>query len=137
MKENVLMFAGDIFLFLGPMLYQRMNFRWNRTSFDDISQREKTGMQIHHGHWGIVFAFISTGALLFGWRNWVTIGFTCLGWGFMLDEVLPMLRMPSVGRPTELEVYAKSERPTYLLFGIVTLCAIAAGVVRYLTASPG
>jgi hypothetical protein len=106
------------------MLYQRRKFAWNRRLFHRIRLREKSGLNIHHGHWGFLLAMISTWMLVFGLRNYVSIGFAGFGWGLMLDEIVPMLKMPSPGRYLELDVYERSGKATIVLISVVTVFSI-------------
>ncbi len=106
-----------------PTLYQRINFALNRASFDDIRLREKTGLNIHHGTYGIGFSFIGTMMLVFGWRNWFSIGLAAYGWGLMLDEIIPLVRMPDPGRQLELDVYARSRNATIVMISVIVLIA--------------
>jgi hypothetical protein len=107
-----------------PMLYQRMKFAFNRLSFQRTPLRKKSGLNIHHGHWGFLLAFISMNLLIFGVYNIYSIGLTGFGWGLMLDEIIPMLKMPSPGRALELEIYDRYRSATFILTGVVTLLAL-------------
>lgn len=106
------------------MLYQRLKFTLNRRSFHRTTLREKSGLNIHHGHWGFLLAFISMNLLVFGVYNAFSIGLTGFGWGLMLDEIIPMLKMPSPGRTLELEIYDQSRNATLVLIGVVVLLAL-------------
>ena len=108
-----------------PMLYQRLKFAVNRLSFERMPLREKSGLNIHHGHWGFLLAFISMNLLVFGIHNILSIGLAGFGWGLMLDEIIPMLKMPSPGRTLELAIYDSSRRPTIILMVAVVLLALA------------
>ncbi|MFA6295401.1 MAG: hypothetical protein WC666_03180 [Candidatus Paceibacterota bacterium] len=84
--------------------------------------RRKTDLDIHHGHFGLFLAFISTWMLIFGFHNIISIGLAGFGWGLMLDEIVPMLKMPSVrNRSLELDVYARSENATIALICTVLI----------------
>ena len=48
-----------------------------------------------------------------------------LGWGLILDEIIPHLRMPSDDRAFELEIYRKATKPTIILIGIVAIAFLA------------
>ena len=128
------MTIGQFVLFLSglimPMLYQRMKFALNRLSFHRTPLREKSGLNIHHGHWGFLLAFISMNLLVFGVDNTFSIGLAGFGWGLMLDEIIPMLKMPSPGRTLELEIYDKSRSATVVLMGVVALLALVFFLVR-------
>jgi hypothetical protein len=112
------------------MLYQRLKFALNRLSFHWTPLRKKSGLNIHHGHWGFLLAFISTNLLVFGVHNIFSIGLAGFGWGLMLDEIIPMLRMPSPGRNLELEIYDKARSSTFILMGVVVLLAIVLFLIR-------
>ena len=112
------------------MLYQRMKFALNRLSFHRTPLREKSGLNIHHGHWGFLLAFISMNLLIFGVYNTFSIGLAGFGWGLMLDEIIPMLKMPLPGRTLELEIYDKSRSATIILIGVVALLALVFFLVR-------
>ncbi|MDE1975373.1 MAG: hypothetical protein KGI49_02585 [Patescibacteria group bacterium] len=113
------LFAAGLVL---PTLYQRLKFALNRRSFYRTELRRKSGLNIHHGHWGLVLAAVSTWMLVFGLRDYISIGLAGLGWGLMLDEIIPMLRMPSKDRDLELKVYGDSGRATAILI-ITTVLA--------------
>jgi len=113
-----------------PMLYQRMKFALNRLSFHRTPLREKSGLNIHHGHWGFLLAFISMNLLVFGVYNIFSIGLAGFGWGLMLDEIIPMLKMPSPGRTLELEIYDRSRSATIILMGVVALLALVFFLIR-------
>jgi len=113
-----------------PMLYQRMKFALNRLSFHRTPLREKIGLNIHHGHWGFLLAFISMNLLVFGVYNIFSIGLAGFGWGLMLDEIIPMLKMPSPGRTLELETYDRSRSATIILMGVVALLALVFFLIR-------
>ena len=104
-----------------PALYQRLKFIYFRESFYRTELRDKSGLNIHHGHWGLLLALVSTWMLAFGFHNCVSIGIAGFGWGLMLDEVVPMLNMPSPGRDQELDVYGRSKNATAIL-----ICAVVA-----------
>jgi hypothetical protein len=107
-----------------PALYQRMKFAFYRLSFYRTPFREKSGLNIHHGHWGFILAFISMYLLVFGIHNGFSIGLAGLGWGLMLDEIIPMLRMPSPGRDLELEIYERSRNATIILMSALALVSL-------------
>jgi len=119
-----LQFAVFVMLLIMPTIYQRTKFNIKRSSFDRTPLREKSGLNIHHGHWGFLLAMISAFMLVFGWRNAASIGLVGLGFGLMLDEIVPMLKMPSPGRDLELEAYGKSRNATILLVGVVATLSL-------------
>lgn len=104
-----------------PMIYQRGKFALNRLGFYNTPFRKKSGLNIHHGHWGFLIALVSTSMLVFGFHNVVSISLAGLGWGLMLDEIIPMLKMPSPGRGIELDVYARAKDATIVLISAITV----------------
>jgi hypothetical protein len=113
--------------FILPILYQRGHFFWRAADFKITPLRTLTGLQIHHGHWGILWIFVSSLLMAFTLRNFWTIGLLGLGWGMVIDEIIPHLKMPTEGRDLELDIYKKTARPTFILAGsIMLLIAIIA-----------
>jgi len=105
-----------------PTIYQRTKFALSRKSFHNIELRQKSGLQIHHGHWGFLFALIAMFLFVFlDIRDIWTFGLTGLGWGLMLDEIPPMLKMPTPGRDIELDVYAKTQKAAFVIIGSLAL----------------
>jgi hypothetical protein len=113
-----------------PMLYQRLKFALNQISFHRTTLRQKSGLNLHHGHWGFLLAFISMNLLVFGVRNIFSIGLAGFGWGLMLDEIIPMLKMPSPGRALELEIYDRFRSATIILMGVVVLLMLALFLIQ-------
>jgi hypothetical protein len=107
-----------------PALYQRIKFALNRSLFHQTRLRDKSGLNIHHGHWGFLLALLSTWMLVFGFHNYISIGLAGFGWGLMLDEIMPMLSMPSPGRNLELDVYRKSRNATIILISLVVVLSV-------------
>ena len=68
--------------------------------------------------------------LVFGVYNILSIGLAGAGWGLMLDEIIPMLKLPSPGRKLELEIYDRSRSATLILMGVVVLIALAIFLIR-------
>lgn len=119
-RQFVLFLSGLVL----PSLYQRTKLALNRLSFHNTRLRDKSGLNLHHGHWGFFYAMIATWMLAFGSRNIVSIGLAGYGWGLMLDEIIPLLRMPSVGRSQELDVYDRSRSGTILLVSVSVVFSI-------------
>jgi hypothetical protein len=115
-KTQVAVFGAAL---LFPPLYQRSMFAIFYKRFLKPFMREKSGLQIHHGHWGIVLLFISSVGMMVLEQNSILIAGLGLGWGLLLDEFIPSLMMPTVGRKIELEVYEKALKPTLVLFGLL------------------
>ena len=118
--QFALFFSGLIL----PALYQRMKFAWFRESFYVTKLRDKSGLNIHHGHWGLAMVFFSLFMLVFGLHNWVSIGLAGFGIGLILDEIVPMFKMPTFSRNLELEVYEKSRNGTIVLIGIAAALSV-------------
>jgi len=111
---------NDIFLFLIsfilPLLYFRGLFFLASHYFHKPLLRTKTGLQVHHLHYGVVLLLIAALILLFSGESKTVIAL--LGLGLMLDLFIPSLLMEG-DRPRELEAYKKSLFGTILLFLIV------------------
>jgi len=106
-------------------------FALNHASFLRMPLREKSGLNIHHGHWGYLMMLISFALLFSHVYNWFSIGLGSFGCGLTLDEIIPMLKMESVGRLKELEVYGKVRNATFILIGmVVALALLAFWVIR-------
>ena len=124
-------FIAFIIVLTAPFVYQRSKFVLSRSSFDRPVLREKCGLQIHHGHWGVVMAVASSFLMVFGFHNGFTVIMAGLGWGLILDEVIPMLRTPSVGRQIELRVYAHSTRATAVLISCLAIISFVLYITLY------
>jgi hypothetical protein len=107
-----------------PTIYQRTKFALSRQSFYRITLRKKSGLNIHHGHWGFLMVTVFTFLFLLGWRDIVSIGFIGLGFGLVFDEIIPMLLMPSNDRDLELKVYEGSQGATFILIGGIAAFAL-------------
>jgi len=118
----------DLFLFLLffvlPFLYWRSLFFLNRKTFDKPFTRIKTGLQVHHFHYGVVFVAISALILVISGKNIFSLGFLGTGFGLILDEFIASLQMPG-NRPLELEIYRRTLLPTAVLFVAFVLIAVA------------
>jgi hypothetical protein len=122
---TLIQFIAFIILFLAPMIYQRGHYAIRPDHFLKISLRKKVGLQIHHAHWGLIWIFISSIWFIFGEKSIYPILMAGLGWGLILDEIIPHLRMPSNDRVLELDIYKKATKPTIILITIVTLAFLA------------
>jgi hypothetical protein len=118
----------DLFLFLSflilPFLYWRSVFFLMRKTFDKPFTRTKTGLQVHHFHYGIVFVAIAALILVISGKNGLSLAFLGIGLGLILDEFIPSLQMPG-NRPLELEIYQRTLWPTLVLFVAFVILAIA------------
>ena len=123
-------FIAFLIVFIAPSVYQRSKFMLNRHSFEKLSaSREKSGLQIHHGHWGILIIFISTIYTVFVENNLYTILAFAYGWGLLIDEIIPSLKMPTIDRELELKVYSEAKKPTFFLILITVLIFITLFIV--------
>ena len=107
-----------------PSLVYRSLFALNRLSFYSTPLREKSGLNIHHGHYGYSMMLVSFAMLSSGIHNWFSIGLGSFGCGLTLDEIIPMLKMPSKDRDKELDVYGKAKKATIILIGTIVALAI-------------
>ncbi|PIP30146.1 hypothetical protein COU12_01965 [Candidatus Jorgensenbacteria bacterium CG10_big_fil_rev_8_21_14_0_10_54_38] len=116
--------GGKIGLFIialvVPFVYWRVLFYLAPHVFNKIALRTKTGLQIHHLHYGVVLIFIASLLLLLGGESAYMVVLLGLGLGLVLDEFIASLLMPG-DRPLELEVYGKSLFPTAALFSFIVL----------------
>ncbi len=113
-----------IIIFLAPAIYQRGHYALRPEHFLKISLRKKVGLQIHHAHWGLIYIFVSSLWFIFADKNIYIIFLAALGWGLILDEIIPHLRMPSNNRALELDVYKKSTKPTLILIATAAIVFI-------------
>ncbi|MFA6314755.1 MAG: hypothetical protein WC648_00060 [Candidatus Paceibacterota bacterium] len=114
-----LLFLGA---FVAPIIYERWHFMTNLQAFFTTPLRTRTGLQIHHGHWGLLFIIISGLWMVFLGRNTPVIIFFGYGLGLLVDEIIPSLKMPSKGRELELQIYKSSLRHTLLLAVAFLIC---------------
>ncbi|MBI3622884.1 hypothetical protein HY212_02275 [Candidatus Pacearchaeota archaeon] len=110
MKE---IFIFIIFLLI-PFVYYRSLYYIYRDYFKISGLRKKSGLQIHHIHYGVFFILVVSFILLFSGKNNYAIAFLGLGLGLSLDEFVPALLMPW-NRKLELEAYEKGFIPTLIL----------------------
>ncbi|MEI8249050.1 MAG: hypothetical protein WCG07_00965 [Candidatus Taylorbacteria bacterium] len=116
--------------FCAPMVYWRTLFYIAKHTFNTPFTRTKTGLQVHHLHYGALFTMIAVITMLLTHTQspyiWALLG---LGLGLIIDEYIPSLLLPG-DRPVELGVYDKSFKPTVILFlGIVIVTVILYWVV--------
>ena len=116
MKELIIF----IIALVAAPLYWRTLFFIAPYIFDKPFSRTRTGLQIHHAHYGILFVLIANIFLIFDIKNNFIIALLGLGLGLILDEFIPSLLMPGE-RGLELEIYKKSFLKTILLFLIVII----------------
>ena len=90
----------------------------------------KTGIQIHHLHYGVVLVLLAVIAELFLGKNYWTIIFQGLGLGLILDEFISSLMLPE-HRSIGLALYRRSFKGTLLLFLFLTFVLLT-GAALYL-----
>lgn len=117
---RILIFAIALIL---PFIYYRGLFYIATGVFNKPLLRTKTGLQIHHLHYGIAFVFIASLLILFSGISTYAIALLGLGLGCMLDEFMASLLMPG-NRPLELQVYKNSLPKTIILFVVILLLLI-------------
>ena len=120
--NTVLLF---LIAFCVPMVYWRTLFYIAKHKFNTPFTRTKSGLQVHHLHFGVIFTMVAViDMLLTHTQNiyiWALLG---LGLGLIVDEYIPSLLLPG-DRPVELAVYDKGFKPTVFLFlGIVIITTI-------------
>jgi len=121
MVNEVLIF---IIAFIFPHLYYRtLFFIFAGKIFDKPFLREKTGLKIHHIHYGMILMLFASLYLLFFDKNVYILILLGFGLGLMYDEFIPALYMKS-NRKDELAAYKKSLKKTPLLFIIIILIII-------------
>ena len=117
MEPEILIF---LIAFIAPVLYWRFLFWMARKRFNKPYLRTKTGLQIHHIHYGIILVLAGTLLIFFLGKSLWVVGVMGLGLGLILDEFVPSLLMPG-NRELELEIYKKSLRGTAALISIIVL----------------
>jgi len=111
--QNTIIFAAA---FLFGLLCYRVLFLLNKQYFHKPFTRTKTGLSVHHLHFGIIFALIGTLVLLADSdKNYFVYGFLGLGFGLIFDLFIGSLLMKG-DRPKELEIY-KNTFPHTLILG--------------------
>lgn len=123
MNNEILFF---IIAFVLPHIYYRilLSVRKKKKS----SLREKTGLRIHHAHYGMVFLLIAVIFLLFVGKNIYVTTLLGLGLGLMYDELIPSLIFKSERRE-EMIAYNKSFKSTLILFIILILLLILLSLI--------
>ena len=132
---QVLWLVVYVLLFVGPAIYQRYHYKLDPEYFYKLGLRKKTGLQIHHAHWGLGWIFLATILMILQTLNVINIASfwflipSALGWGLFFDEIIPHLRMPGDDRDLELKVYVEAGPATIKLISyiaiaivVVTLC---------------
>ena len=115
-----------IIAFVLPFIYFRSLFYLAKKVFDKPLLRTKTGLQIHHAHYGVVCILIGTLVLLFSSKSIIVVIMLGLGLGLLVDESVSLMLMPG-NRVLELEVYRKSLKSTAFVFiGLVLAVFILA-----------
>ncbi len=117
MDKEILFF---IIAFALPHLYYRALFFTVSKIFDKPFLREKTGLKIHHIHYGMVLSLIASVVILLSEKNIYVTTFLGFGLGFMFDEFIPALLMKSK-RSDEMIAYRKSFKPTLILIIFIAI----------------
>lgn len=120
MGDNIGLF---IIALLIPFVYWRGLFFLAPHVFNKMALRTRTGLQIHHLHYGIALIFLASLLFLVESGSVFVVALLGLGLGLVLDEFIASLLMPG-DRPLELEVYRKSLLPTAALFSFIVLLAV-------------
>lgn len=111
-----------------PFLYYRTLSFLNPRMFDKPFLREKTGLKIHHIHYGMILVLLAVFLLIFSGYSRLVIILFGLSIGFMYDEFIPIFIMKSK-RKDEMIAYHKSFVPTLVLFLIIVLALIILGIL--------
>ncbi len=120
MNNEILFF---IIAFVLPHIYYRTLLFMKSRFFEKPFLREKTGLKIHHIHYGILISLIATIFLLFIEKNVYITTALGLGMGLMCDEFIPLLLAKSK-RSDEITAYRKSFKSTLILFVILIILLI-------------
>ena len=120
MNNEILFF---IIAFILPHIFYRTILFTKEKFFDKPILREKTGLKIHHMHYGMIVLLIAITFLLFIEKNIYITTAMGLGMGLMFDEFIPALLMKSK-RKDEMIVYKKSFLPTLIMFAILIMLLV-------------
>lgn len=111
-----------ILIFILPIAYQRSRFLFQRSHFEELNIiRKKTEFQIHHGHWGLLWVFITSIWFIFFDKNIYLILLAGFGWGLITDEIIPSLKVPGNDRELELQIYSKTKKSSFILAGVMVI----------------
>lgn len=116
--------------FVLPFIYWRSLFAIAERVFDKPFLRTKTGLQIHHLHYGVTVLMVAMViTLVTGTVSNVVWGLFGLSTGLIMDEYIASMLLPG-DRPLELAIYKKALWPTgVLLTTIVVVVVILFAVV--------
>ena len=119
--NTVLLF---LIAFCAPMIYWRTLFYIAKHTFNTPFTRTKSGLQVHHLHFGVIFTMIAVIIMLLTHSQsvyiWILLG---LGLGLIVDEYIPSLLLPG-DRQLELAIYDKGFKPTVFLFLAIVIVVI-------------
>jgi hypothetical protein len=107
-----------IIALLIPILFFRTLFYASNKFLTKTILREKTGLKIHHMHYGTIMITIASILLLFLGKTIYIIALLGLGLGYVLDEFIASV-MLKTNRKEKLKIYDKAFKPTVILFVIV------------------
>jgi hypothetical protein len=120
MNNEILFF---IIAFAFPLVYYRILLSTKSKVFEKPVLREKTGLKIHHIHYGMIISLIATIFFLFIGKNIYITTALGFGMGLIYDEFIPVLLMKSK-RSDEIDVYKKSFKSTLIMFMIIIILLI-------------
>ncbi len=126
MTEVVIFIVSFIF----PFAYYRILFFTRRKAFEK-PVKTKTGLQIHHLHYGLIFMLGATVVLLFTSNKEFTVMLLGVGLGLACDEFISSLKLIE-HRPLGLEIYGQSFKSTLIIFLIISFFLLVFGFIRFL-----
>jgi len=110
--------------FVLPFIYWRSLFAIAERVFDKPYLRTKTGLQIHHLHYGVTILMIAMViTLITGTISLVVWGLLGLSTGLIMDEYIASMMLPG-DRPLELSIYKKALWPTGVLLTTIVVVII-------------
>jgi len=107
-----------------PLLLYRGVFILSRNYTSKTIVRQKTSLNFHHSHYGIILIFIAFLIMFFFERSLFSLILFGLGFGAIFDEFTPLLLMKT-NRKIELDVYRRSFKSTLILFIFIIILLMA------------
>ncbi|MEK6926151.1 MAG: hypothetical protein AABW50_02645, partial [Nanoarchaeota archaeon] len=107
-----------VIAFILPFVYYRTLYFVYRNYFKIAKLRAKSGLQIHHLHYGALLITASSFILLLQGKNFYSISFLGIGLGMIMDEFALALLMPG-DRKVEMESYRRGFIPTLIIFAVL------------------
>lgn len=111
-----------IALLIPPIYYRGLYLLFPKLFYKRFI-KEKTGLSIHHIHYGVIYTLIAIVLFLFLDKNIYIIILFGLGMGFMLDEFAPATLI-DMKRKDELKIYARAQKATIFLFLAIIIILI-------------